>query len=322
MPELELLDRVYPEAPPASEETRERLRRQLVEHIGVAGPKTRRRRRRPMVLAAAAAVVALLAGIFVGLERGSDGTASAATAALRNAASVARAQEPRRPLRPGEFLYIKSVTAYLATSVYSAGDSFSVLEPRVREIWLGPDRGLLRERDGRPRFLSARDRSRWIAHGRPPLESRRATTTRMPGTRPLDLPSDPDALYERLKEEAEGHSEGTYEQMFTLVGDALRETSATPAQRAALYEVAARLPGVELIGRVRDPAGRPGVAVAMASEDDKIRHTLVFDPKTSVLLAEEQRVLPGNTFGYPAGTRIGHATYLTTAVVRGLGRRP
>jgi hypothetical protein len=38
--------------------------------------------------------------------------------------------------------------------------------------------------------------------------------------------------------------------MFVEVGDALSEVlePATPAQRAALYEVAARIPGVELLG--------------------------------------------------------------------------
>jgi RNA polymerase sigma-70 factor (ECF subfamily) len=103
--------------------------------------------------------------------------------------------------------------------------------------------------------------------------------------------------------------------MFTLVGDALRETNATPAQRAALYEVAARIPGVELIGHVRDPVGRPGIAVAHSGKTAGIRETLILDPETSVLLSEEQVTLDGNSFGYPAGTVIGHATYVTRGVV-------
>ena len=102
-------------------------------------------------------------------------------------------------------------------------------------------------------------------------------------------------------------------EMFTLNGDSLRETAATPAQRAALYQVAARLPGIELVGAVHDDAGRPGTAVAM--DDHGIRSTLVFDPQTSALLQEEQVALPGNSYGYAAGERVGYATYLVQRIV-------
>ena len=110
--------------------------------------------------------------------------------------------------------------------------------------------------------------------------------------------------------------------MFTLVGDALRGARATPAQRAALYEIAARIPGVELVGPVTDPAGRRGVAVAMTNAADGVRHLLVFDQRTSVLLAEEQRALARNEFGYAEGTLLGHATYVTSAVVDSDRERP
>jgi len=44
---------------------------------------------------------------------------------------------------------------------------------------------------------------------------------------------------------------------FAIIGDLLRETHAPPALRAALYEVAANLSGVEYIGEVKDAVGRP-----------------------------------------------------------------
>ncbi len=40
------------------------------------------------------------------------------------------------------------------------------------------------------------------------------------------------------------------------------ETFAPPQYRSALYQVVARIPGVELMGSVNDPAGRPGIGVA------------------------------------------------------------
>jgi len=69
-------------------------------------------------------------------------------------------------------------------------------------------------------------------------------------------------------------------------------------------------------------AGRPGIAVAKDDDVNHVRSTLVFDPNTSVLLAEEESTLEGNSFGYPAGTRIELATYLQTAIVGSLGARP
>ena len=81
--------------------------------------------------------------------------------------------------------------------------------------------------------------------------------------------------------------------MFVFVGDSLRETNASPEQRAALYAVAARIPGVDLVGPVTDSAGRRGIAVAKDDNVNHIRSTLVFDPRTSVLLAEEESTANG-----------------------------
>ena len=77
----------------------------------------------------------------------------------------------------------------------------------------------------------------------------------------------------------------------------------------------------ELIGDVIDAAGRAGIAVAVVDEDG-IREELVFDRTSYELLGEEQIVTSGNPFGYPAGTVIGHATYLERAVVGALKARP
>jgi hypothetical protein len=151
-------------------------------------------------------------------------------------------------------------------------------------------------------------------------------TEPLPHAKPLDLPTDPDALYAKLQWEATGHGAGTYEEMFTLVGDALRGSDADPspgpAERAALYEVAARIPGVELVGPATDRIGRHGVAVAYSSSSNHERHELIFDPKTATLLEEQDVALAGNFLDYPAGTVTGYATYVANAVVDRLGARP
>jgi len=280
---------------------------------------TRARRRRRLVAPAVAAVAAAVA-VTVVLSSGGQGTPSAAAATLKRAALVA-AGHPSLVPGPGQYLYTKSVDAYEATTVPAGGASaaYSVLVPHVREIWLGPQGGRLYETSGTPRFVAPQDRERWIADGRPRLTEPPAETA-LPPAKPLDLPSDPDALYDRLEQQAARTDNPVPIEMFTLVGDSLRETSATAPQRAALYQVAARIPGVELVGTVRDSAGREGTAVAITAHG--IRNTLIFDPTTSALLGEESIALAGNGYGYAPGTRVGYATYLTQAIVDSDTARP
>lgn len=263
--------------------------------------------------AAAVAAVALALG-------GGDARDAAAAVVLRRAAHAAARQQQLVP-GPGQYLYTKSVDAFLDTAVVD-GTSFSAIIPHVRETWLGPGGGRLHESSGAPVFLSAKDRRAWIAAGRPRLGHVPGDEVALPPAKPLDLPTDPNALYERLEVEARGHGTSLHTEMFVLVGDALRETVATPAQKAALYAVAARIPGVQLIGTMTDRAGRRGTAVAIDDTANRERDVLVLDPRTGALLDEEELLLAGNWGNYPAGTRIGWASYLEQAVVDSATARP
>lgn len=314
MAELDLLRSLpFPIAEP-SDEARARARERLLRHVRRSGLARRRRLLVPAVGLAAAGAVAALVG--VGLR--DQGNATAATV-LRDAASIAISQAPPPALEPGQFRYTKSVQAYTVTAADKG--FWTALGPTVREIWLGPTGGLLRETSGKPQFLSTRDRERWIADGRPMINAPKSSTPLPPQER-IDLPTDPDVLYARLGFEAVGHGNGIRGEMFTLVGDALRETDASPELRAALYEVAARIPGVELVGPATDREGRHGLAVAYSSSANRQRHELIFDPETAALLEEEYIVLAGNSFGYRPGTVIGYATYVEGGVVDKLGARP
>ena len=127
------------------------------------------------------------------------------------------------------------------------------------------------------------------------------------------LPTDPDALLQVIEDRTiVGGPPGDAE-TFTLIGDLLRETYASPALRAALYEVAASLPGVELIGDVRDASGRPGVAVAYPH--DGTRNELIFDPETAVMLGESTVVTEVGEMGLSVGTVVSSAVYLASGVV-------
>jgi hypothetical protein len=321
MSELDLVRDLFPRSDP-DDGARERVRTALAAHTG-RRPLRRRRLFVPAVGTVAAAAAAVVATIV--LLGGTSATVDASAArALRQAAHAAANGLSTATLGPGQYLYTKSVDAYLGTTAGTRPDGttweWSVLIPRTREIWLGRDEGgWLHETGGEPIWLSEHDRQAWIAAGRPDLGNGPSDTrlTPTPGSAmtSLDLPSDPDALYAALKHEAEGNGNGTYQEMFTLVGDALRENYTTPAQRAALFEVAARLPGIELLGPAVDGVGRPAVSVGMETNDGHARNVLLFDPATHSLLGEKSTVLDGNPEGYLAGTVVGEAAYLEQRVV-------
>jgi hypothetical protein len=80
----------------------------------------------------------------------------------------------------------------------------------------------------------------------------------------------------------------------------------SPAQRAAAYRMLAGLHGVRSLGRVTDPAGRPGTAVELASRTASAgteASILIVDPRTGLPLASEVRVV--TPAGFTAGLRPG-----------------
>jgi hypothetical protein len=280
------------------------------------------RRRLPgsvRVALASAAAAGVAVAVLVGTRGHETPTASAATV-LERTAQIARGQAPLA-LGPGQYVYTRSRDVSAAVTVVG-GSTFAALEPHTREIWLdAAGNGRLHTVTGRPTFVTARDRDAWIAAGRPQISTPGAHDDVLHGMPRVEVPTDADAAYSQLKRETAGFGSAQYTEMFTLVGDNLRESTATPEQRAALYAVAARIPGVELLGPTVDPAGRRGVAVAMDDDARHIRQTLVFDPTTSRLLAEQEIALPGAQ-EFPADTRIESAVYLETAIVDSAGERP
>jgi hypothetical protein len=323
MPELEVVRRHYPEVPPgpAIDAVRQDAWDELRARIDAPPrPRTRGRLRLAIAVGAVTAAAAAAAAVLVG-PPGGGGTASAAARALREAASAARSQPVLAVPRDGRYLYVRTVEAHLTQT--DIGPRW--LEPQITESWLGPEGGRTRVSYGEFEFLSPGERRRFreafVDRGLPvPAPPAKPRLFDAPPPDRLRLPSDADALYGRLYARARGHSEGTYREMFTLVGDALRDpTATTPRQRAALYEVAARIPGVELAGRVRDRAGRRGIAVTMRNEPDGTRDSLIFDPGTGALLGQERVALPDGF--YPAGKTVSYATY-SSGIVDSIGSRP
>jgi hypothetical protein len=268
-------------------------------------------------------IVALVLG--VGPLRGPGAPDRAAAQALRDVAKIAEAAE-LSSTGAGEFRYTKSESAYLSSMDSASGQIISVLVPRVRQIWIAPDgSGRLSEVASEPIFLGEQDRQKWEAAGRPSLGVQNASRDFGPGGLyyvDLDsLPTDPEALAAVIRRQAEDTDVPTHVEMFVVVGDLLRETVAHPKLRAALYRVAADLPGIEYVGETTDRAGRVGIGVAMTSDysGSKQRHMLIFDPTTSDLLGEEYLLLERvDSVDVEPPAVTGWAAYLESGLVANL----
>lgn len=94
------------------------------------------------------------------------------------------------------------------------------------------------------------------------------------------LPTDPAKLEPVLQSDIKGAGPNPTAELYTVVGDLLRESPAPPALREALYEIAVGIPGVKLVGHYKDALGRTGTAVERDGE------TLVIDPGNGELLAD------------------------------------
>jgi hypothetical protein len=304
-------------------------------------PHRRRRPRRRTVIAIAAAGLAIAIAIPIALPGGVTGGADPAAAAVLHRVALRAAQQPPDPAPlPGQYLYTRSESASTFLFVVGDGRTLFFHQPLIRASWIGPDgSGRILSTAGEVTFLAEKDRATWIAAGSPDLcadvcEGQTRDEPFGPGELAIrelpDLPTDPEELLELLeRREIVGGPSGDWE-TFAIIGDLLRETSLQPKERAALYQVAAELPGVELVGRVVDGAGRPGVAVAYTrtNTDAPSRHQLIFDPTTAELLGENEVLTedstidvesggPGAIYGLvgPAGTLAYSTTYLVSGVV-------
>jgi hypothetical protein len=298
-----------------------------------------RRRWAPRLIAAGGLAAAAIAAAVVvpGEDHGHLGPANATAAeTLRSAADVQSFGLPR-PLRPTEFWYFR-----MRSNSLIGGDEsgYTAIQPQVREEWVAADgtRRVHVRPAGPLRFPGPRDRARWEADGSPQISSPgpedylSGAPRRGPfylGDAPmtyhelLALPRDAEGLYARLRAAAVkcecGHS--VDDETFVIVADSLHTLPLPDDLRAALLRAAALIPGIELVPRERDAAGRQGVAVA--SDYAHRRDALVFDSDTHELLGETTRQLARDEFadGSP-GQQLGATAYMEAGIVASRTQRP
>jgi len=271
----------------------------------------RQSRRRPLLVRAGLAGAVAVAIVVVVALSGSgapETPATAAAAVLNRLANIAASQPWAYP-KAGQYMYTYSVEAY-GNDTIIGGTECSVLSPEHRQIWIAPDgSGMIRESFGRGSFTSAADRRICAAHGLlgSTAPHRASNDWFGPGgltDGPVDERRLPTSVAElrhllvtrRLEGGPRGHAED-----FVQIGDLLRETDASPKLRAALYRVAATIPGVRALGPTRDQRGRLGTGLAYGTE------TLIFNPRTAALM--------GETYHDARGRVVEWAVYLVSKVV-------
>jgi hypothetical protein len=313
--ELDLVRRFRADEPDATDAKITIARTALTRAITAAAlaPSPQRRnhaapawRLRGVLVAAALAIAALVVWPF---GSGGGPSVSAALGATLNRLAQVAASGPSLVPHSGQYLYVASTSNQETDSIVS-GKECVTHAPERRQVWIGADgSGLLRESFGTATFTSTADRS--LCNAMPKGAISEPGTSNLwfaphcfsigPNNNVNALSTDPRKLLVQMRR-ADGGPRSAGED-FVHVGDFLRETDARPALRAALYRAAALIPGVRLLGTVRDHLGRDGLGVASRN------HELIFNPRTAALMAEQ-------TIGDPGWT-----VYLASRVVNRLPRR-
>ncbi len=248
-----------------------------------------RPKRRAMAAVAAAAAIAIAAVIVLAAGIGAGPSLSEAQA-LERAADAAERGLAAPTLAPGEYWYVRSVTA--GTTGYRALGSPALIQSRqTTEIWQSTD-GSGRERsvnDGLPLFFGTP-----VARARFRREEARApkpvpvvellphsTGFRSPlgiltYSQVQALPSTPEAMLHAIRHAAE-HSltelrlqapgspvaeESLTQTELESISGILADLPLSPQQRAATFRMTEKLPGVIYIPHVTDALGRTGAALA------------------------------------------------------------
>ncbi|MEE1798945.1 CU044_5270 family protein [Streptomyces sp. JV176] len=257
---------------------------------------------------------------------GSQATAPRGAAVLLDRVASAAAKKGEQKVTDDQFVYVKT----LQTRNDGAFDGpVKLTEPRDREVWMsqkaGPviDVGLIHE-DGSyfPITVGVPDGEPAVGY---PAGLNRPTYTWL-----ASLPTDPDALLRRLTTEitrdqdardTPAEERDQAQDTFDAIGELLRETLMPPKTAAALYQAAAKIPGVTVDPDAVDAAGRRGIGVARDDTRAGWRTAWIFDPTTLEYLGERSYLIRDTSMG-KKGTLINKSAVLERTVVNALRAKP
>jgi len=305
----------------------------------------------PRATLAGATAVAAAAAITAGLVAGSPGRPRPGghpgsgvavidvAYVLGHAASAAAAAHQPVP-RPGQFIYVTSVATELSmsggggcpTSAPSANfpgcnaPPVAWLFTNDRKIWQSADgsqagalRIVHRSQQKLPWGVTppplAGSRVEWdplpadTCPGKAPARGTYAFLTTLPTAR---------AQLRAWIYQHKGGGQPADEQAWTDIGDMLREMLVPPKLAAALFQVAATIPGVTVVRHATDAAGRSGIAVARYNSGLGADAELIFDPHSYQFLGERSVLAKPVRGEGPAGTVIESTAQLHVSVVNRL----
>ena len=297
-------------------------------------PGTNRTRPRRMVLVAGAvltaAAVAIATAVAVGTHTSPHARQIAQPAPPATAAQLlariatAAARQPSPVVRNSDFMYIRSRVAYEVDSISNGHETVSMEKPHERQIWLPVANicatGLLIE-DGERTPISPFPVTSDGKVDRHPQGNLRFNFT-CPSEGHLgdasyrllqSIPTQPDALLAYLK----AGKKWTNDDPPAEIGDLIRETIMPPALAAAVYRLAATLPGATLDPHVTNAVGRAGIGIMWTSKSAKqvYKNEWIFD-KTTL------QYIGGRDYDPVTGKLTGESAILQQAFTAKAGQLP
>lgn len=179
-------------------------------------------------------------------------------------------------VRDGQFLYIASKVA--STHARTVDDKTTVVSEELhdRQVW--------ESQDGKDGWLIEAGQT---SDEGMTLAGPHASSSAYDNL--VKLPTDPDALLKKIYQDARANKDKEVpldQAAFVAIGDLLTE-SYPPAKLApALYQAAAKIPGVVAVDDATDATGRHGVAVARMDDQSGQREEWIFDKKSLKFLGE------------------------------------
>jgi hypothetical protein len=303
-------------------EVRARARAELIAAAG-SHPRVSRKRHRRLIqvlhsrprLGTVLVDAAIAAGVAAGLVVAVTGrdsvvrppAASAATVLGRAADAVTDGMAANPG--PGQYLYTKTIWVTNDSDSGTAdanGDPASVLVTQIDDTWQNAQGGIQTRTtvkvDGTPVHASQ------IIVGNSHARSHATRYGTVDGTLRLSsgglgpftyaqleaMPTNATSLRAEIAKLADNGSQDNGSQtwinheMFTVIHDILLEQLVPIRLRAALYRVAATIPGVTVLGPTNDAAGRQTLVVSFSDSLYRERDELLFDPKTYLLTGESE----------------------------------
>lgn len=348
MDELQLLRRASDDVSPVSDEALARGRAALfaaadgelhpdaAANAAAEQRAVRRRRARRWgvgtmagALAVGAAATLVMADV-VGLAGWRGGASPAAASVLENAALAAiDVSDP--VVGPGQYLEVATTAVYGSTTQLDGSETVSWLTIAEDLLYVPEDRDAewvwVREHS-RP-FESFSDEGRRLAEesyqgtldefGAEPERLRAAGgnfysyPSEVAELQLDELPRDPYRLLNHIYRVTLGTGPSPDGEALVYIADRLRSGVVPADLRAAFYQAAALIPGVEIMENQATLNGRTGVAIGRTEPSNQTRQELIIDPETGLFLGERQIQL-AEQWGYPAGTATAWTAVVTSVV--------